>query len=403
MLLKRLGKIQLPYIIVLGLFLPVLTHSCLNEAPNSVHKKRIPREPETIAVLAALPEQVPCPPDNPITPEKIALGRLLFFDPLLSGKKDLACATCHHPDFGYSDGLEISIGVNAHGLGSMRSFNANNPFPFVKRNAQTILNTAFNGISNQDAPNPANAPMFWDLRAKSLEKQALEPIKAMEEMRGNEYPEDKALETVKGRIQAIPAYRKLFEKAFGISDAVSVENMGRAIASYERSLVNSNSRFDQYMRGNATALSSFELEGLTVFLESGCAQCHKGPMFSDYQTHVMGVPDNNKHAYSDSGFSKSYGFRTPSLRNLAFTYPYTHSGKFASLQQVLEFYEDLSNKKIANPHINDKQIDSLTLNLKLDFKNISLVLAFLNTLNDKFDKTIPATLPSGLHPGGNIK
>ncbi len=401
--LNRLYNSHLPYIIVICLFIPGFYYSCMNEAPRTTHKKRVPREPETIAVLAALPEQVPFPPDNPITPEKIALGRLLFFDPLLSGKKDLACATCHHPDFGYSDGLELSIGVNAHGLGSSRSFNSNNGFPFVKRNAQTVLNTAFNGIGNQEPANPSEAPMFWDLRVKSLEKQSLEPIKAMEEMRGNEYPEDKALETVKARIEAIPAYRKLFEKAFGVGDAVSVQNMGRAIASYERSLVNGNSRFDQYMRGNASALSSFELEGLTVFLEAGCAQCHKGPMLSDYQTHVMGVPDNNKHAYSDSGYNKTYAFRTPSLRNLAFTYPYTHSGKFASLQQVLEFYEDLSNKKIANPHVNDTQIDSLTRNLKLDFKNISLVLAFLNTLNDKFDKTIPASLPSGLHPGGNIR
>ena len=143
--------------------------------------------------LAALPLHTPAPADNPTTPERVALGRLLFWDPILSGQKDVACATCHHPDFGYSDGLDLSVGANGIGLGAARAFAAGHPQRLVKRNSQTVLNVAFNGLTAGNDPAPAAAPMFWDLRVRSLEAQALEPIKALEEMRGDAYPEDRAL------------------------------------------------------------------------------------------------------------------------------------------------------------------------------------------------------------------
>lgn len=136
-------------------------------------------------VMSALPTDVAVPADNPTTPEKIALGRLLFWDPILTGPKDVACATCHHPDLGYADDRDLSIGVNGTGLGAARSFVAGHPAHFVKRNSQTVLNSAFNGISAAGHYAPADAPMFWDARVRSLETQALEPIKALEEMRGN--------------------------------------------------------------------------------------------------------------------------------------------------------------------------------------------------------------------------
>ena len=145
------------------------------------------------ALISALPQTVKAPADNPQTPKKVALGRLLFWDPILSGKKDVACATCHHPRLGYAEDLDISIGVNGVGLGARRRFAPGNTIPFVKRNSQTILNTAFNGIDQSGQYDPAAAPMFWDLRAKSLETQALEPIKSFEEMRGDAYPEDRAV------------------------------------------------------------------------------------------------------------------------------------------------------------------------------------------------------------------
>lgn len=391
------------YWVTVLLMLPALMYSCQDTGPEKITKASKKRAVETIDKLAALPTSAPDPADNPSSPEKVALGKLLFFDPILSGNKDVACATCHHPDFGFSDGQEISIGVNASGLGSHRAFNSPNDIPFVKRNSQSVLNTAFNGIGINTSATPSSAPMFWDLRVESLEKQSLEPIKALEEMRGHAYPIDKALSTVTERLKMIPAYKTLFSKAFPTDPVITTENMARAIACYERTLLSNNSRFDQYMRGDKSALSSYELEGLNAFLKSGCAQCHNGPMFSDFKIHTIGVPDNEKNSVSDSGVSKQYGFRTASLRNLAFTYPYMHTGKFGTLQQVLEFYEDLGNGKIANPNVSAENIDPLTKNITVDFKNIKLIVDFLNTLNDNYDKTIPAKVPSGLPSGGNIK
>ncbi len=132
--------------------------------------------------IVALPQVVKAPLDNPLTPERIALGKLLFWDPILSGNKDVACSTCHHPRFGYAENRDLSIGVNGVGLGANRRFISPNSIPFVKRNSQTILNAAFNGIDQSGQYNPATAPMFWDIRVESLENQALEPIKAFEEL-----------------------------------------------------------------------------------------------------------------------------------------------------------------------------------------------------------------------------
>ena len=156
------------------------------------------------ARLAALPATAAAPADNPTTPERVELGRLLFWDPILSGQKDVACATCHHPAFGYSDGLDLSIGASGAGLGPARAFAAGHAQQPVKRNSQTILNVAFNGLTVGGYSTPAGAPMFWDLRVRSLEAQALEPLKAVDEMRGSVYPEDGALPAVVSRLNAIP-------------------------------------------------------------------------------------------------------------------------------------------------------------------------------------------------------
>ena len=154
------------------------------------------------ARLSALPLELPATPDNPSTPDRVALGRLLFWDPILSGQKDVACATCHHPAFGYSDGLDLSIGANGAGLGPSRAFAPGHTARPVKRNSQSVLNVAFNGLTTGDAP-PPNAPMFWDLRVRSLEAQALEPLKAQDEMRGSAYAEDHAVSAVVSRLNAI--------------------------------------------------------------------------------------------------------------------------------------------------------------------------------------------------------
>ncbi|TLU96952.1 cytochrome-c peroxidase [Dyadobacter sediminis] len=353
---------------------------------------------ETIADLGALPRFVTDPEDNPATPEKIELGRFLFFDPILSGNRDVSCATCHQPEFNYAEFLETSIGVNGTGTGSKRRFNDSNDLPFVKRNSQSILNTAFNGIKNGEPYKPEEAPMFWDLRAKGLEMQALVPIRTLEEMRGASFHEGRILDEIVERVQRIPAYKGLFAAAFpGEGEPVNQINLSKAIASFERTLIAPNTRFDQYMRGDSNALSSGEKDGLNSFLVAGCAKCHSGPMFSDYKLHTLGVPDTDNRKESDAGIHLDYAFRTPTLRNLRYTAPYMHSGKLATLDQVLMFYEDIAGGKILNPHVKPEEMDSLATDMDVNFRDISRIVDFLNTLNDdNFDKSVPASVPSGL-------
>ena len=356
-----------------------------------------------IATVTALPKQIKFPADNPSTPEKIKLGKLLFFDPILSGNKDVACASCHHPSNGYAEFLDISIGPNARGFGSKRKFLQPNDIPFVKRNAQTIINTAYNGIDPRGNYNPEQASMFWDDRVKSLEKQALEPIKAFEEMRGHGFIEEDILPEIIKRLKGIPEYEQLFLEAFRSEDAVSAENLGKAIATFERSITTNSSRFDRYMRGETNAILISEKEGLQLFKKVGCVNCHNGPMFSDYKMHVIGVPENPKLKEIDKGFQDTFAFRTPSLRNLRFTAPYMHNGSLNTLERVLEFYEDIANNKTRNPNIPSTRFDPLIRELELSVKEMSLIISFLNTLNDdNFDKEVPEEVPSGLAVGGNI-
>lgn len=358
---------------------------------------------ENLSRHTALPEKVKYPSNNPSTSEKIHLGRLLFFDPILSGNQDVACATCHHPSNGYAEFRDLSIGVNGKGFGSKRVFRQPNVIPFVKRNAHTILNTAFNGINTNNQYNPSDAPMFWDVRTHSLEDQALEPIKAFEEMRGEQFTEDEILEVVIKRLKEIPSYQTLFTAAFGEDDPINTTHVGQAIAAFERTLLTNNSRFDQYMRGDESAISLSEKEGYALFKEVGCANCHNGPMFSDYKVHVIGVPENDKLAEVDSGFEAGFGFRTPTLRNLRFTAPYMHNGSLPNLKRVLEFYQDIAMGKERNEAIPPTYFDPLIKDLKLSVKDMAPIISFFNTLNDaNFDQTEPDSVPSGLAVGGDI-
>ncbi len=359
---------------------------------------------DKITVLGTLPEKVIFPPDNLYSEDKAKLGKILFYDPILSGNKDVACATCHHPDFGYADFLDLSIGVNAEGFGSSRSFTIPNDIPFVKRNSQSIVNTAFNGITIKKDEDYFDAPMFWDLRVSTLEKQSLEPIKAFEEMRGHGFEEKNILPQIIQRLKNNDEYKGLFIKAFDEKEPITEQNLAKAIATFERTLVSNNSRFDQYMRGDNTVLSVNELEGLQVFLKAGCAKCHNGSMFSDFKVHSLGVNDNEKLLIVDKGFKNKFQFRTPTLRNLRFTEPYMNNGKIKTLQNVLEFYEDLSGLKIQNPNLEMSQIDPLMKQSKVNFKDIPAIIEFLNTLNDdNYDKSMPKSVPSGLPVGGNIR
>jgi len=356
------------------------------------------------STLSALPSTPQAPGDNPTTPAKVALGRLLFWDPLLSGPQDVACASCHHPQNGYAEDRDLSLGVTAIGLGSSRRQAPGSSIPIVKRNAPTVLNIAFSGSDESGRYDPATAPMFWDLRVKSLEKQALEPLKANEEMRGDTYKEDEAVASVVAKLQANAEYRSLFAGAFGGAQPVNAENLGRAIAAFERTLLANNSPFDRYMRGDRSAMTAEQVSGMQRFESVGCVKCHNGPMFSDYKLHVMGVPDNPALPASDDGAEKTYAFRTASLRNLAFTAPYEHNGMFRTLSTVVGFYEDARGGRSRNPNVSSEELDPLVRELgEVEADDVELI-EFLRALSDdSFDRTIPERVPSGLPVGGRIQ
>jgi len=358
---------------------------------------------DTLSVHGALPQMVKSPSDNPTSDAKVELGRLLFYDPILSGSKDIACATCHHPDNGYAEFKDLSIGTNGKGLGSKRRFNNSSDIQLMNRNSQTILNTAFNGMDTKKKYMPTDAPMFWDSRVSSLELQALEPILAFEEMRGERIPETEILDSVIHRLTHIPDYVQLFDEVFNESNPISEVNMAKAIAAFERTLITSETRFDKYISGDDSAISLSEQEGYRLFIAKGCGKCHNGPMFSDYKPHSIGVPHNEKLSELDKGMEDRYKFRTPSLRNLRFTAPYMHNGQFDSLKEVLEFYEDVASGRNRHKEVSTGALDPFIKQLNLRTNDIGPIISFLNTLSDSnFDKKIPEAVPSGLQVGGNI-
>jgi len=394
-------KTYLSFLMVLGIF--ILASRCAGEDKGGKEMRQQAKS-EKLTIHSALPQQVKSPQNNPITTEKVELGRLLFYDPILSGDKDIACASCHHPENGYAEYRDLSIGTNGKGFGVKRTFNEPNVIPLMKRNANTILNTAFNGIDTRNRYEPADAPMFWDLRINSLEKQALEPVLTFEEMRGPNYEKEEILDVVTQRLADIPEYVELFEGAFEETDPITSDNIAKAIAAFERTLITTDTRFDRYMKGEDDAISISEREGFLLFNKAGCGKCHNGPMLSDYKSHVIGVPKNKKLTTFDKGIDDEFAFRTPSLRNLRFTAPYMHNGRFNSLKEVLEFYEDVAGGKNMHEEVLKEDLDPLIRELNLSVKEILPIISFLNTLNETdFDKEIPERVPSGLEVGGNIQ
>jgi len=204
-------------------------------------------------LIGSLPLTIQDPLDNPSNAEKVALGRMLFWDPILSGNRDIACVTCHHPDNGYAEQLDLSIGVGGIGLSTTRSLGTQ-----VKRNAPTIINTAFNGINVNGDYDPADTFMFWDNRSHSLEDQAIHVLKSAEEMRGDVFSEEDVVQGVALRVEAIPEYVEMFNAAFG-DTVINGDRITKAIASFERSIIANNSRFDRYARGEESALTITEV------------------------------------------------------------------------------------------------------------------------------------------------
>lgn len=348
----------------------------------------------------------------------VDLGQLLFWDPILSGEKDVACATCHHPDFGYSDGRALSIGVGGAGLGPQRRDVVNDDISFAQRNSPTIINTVFNGMDEDGDFNLDQAPMFWDNRLRGLEAQALAPLRSFEEMRGHAFSEAVAVDSIVERLRAIPQYQQLFAQAFG-NNAINGTNIGRAIAAFERTIIATNSPFDRFQAGDQDAMNQAQIRGMNRFNQIGCDNCHSGPMFSDFDLHVVGVPDNNQLNFSDAGANGTYAFRTPTLRNLGETGPFFHNGVGDDLEETIRFYRTARNFANnngggpgnggpgglqVNPNVNSNDIDNRVRNLNnFDNDDIDDIIAFIQALDDPdFDRSIPASVPSGLNPGGRI-
>lgn len=313
--------------------------------------------PYTLEIPSLFQQYLPAPhipADNPLTVEGVALGKKLFFDPILSGDNTLACAGCHAPEFAFDDTNRFSIGIdNIQGT----------------RNAMPIMNHAWN----------YNEKFFWDGRANALEGQALQPVTNPIEMHET-WP------NAVSKLQATADYPDLFKAAFGTMD-IDSNLVAKAIAQYERTLISGNSKFDRFLR-NMEPLTTNELNGFNIFMEEtkgDCFHCHgepTNPLWTDNGFHNNGLDAT----FSDNGLgditsnpADNGKFKTPTLRNLIYTAPYMHDGRFNTIDEVIEHYStglqnsatiDPLMKKVANGGVN------LTPQEKADLK------AFLLTLTD---------------------
>lgn len=296
------------------------------------------QQPKKIRPIGPLPP-APVPRDNPMTPDKVELGKLLFFDPRLSGDSSVSCASCHDPAQGWGDGGDISRG-----------------YPGTKhwRNSQTVLNSAY------------YAKLFWEGASTSLEGQA--EAAATGSVAGNGMPL-----MMEERMRQVPEYVRRFKQVFG-TEGPLIADAWKAIAAFERTIVSKaeDVPFDRHMKGDTAALSDKAKMGLALFQgKANCIQCHDGPLFSDEDYHSLGLPENpafqqdpllqitlrwqqiNKGApeaiyrKADTDYGLFYQtwrsqdmgkFRTPTLRELVYTPPYMHNGVFFTLEDVVDFY-----------------------------------------------------------------
>jgi cytochrome c peroxidase len=322
--------------------------------------------------IGPLPD-VTFPADNPSSPEKIELGKMLFFDPRLSGSKQVACASCHDPDLGWGDGRTVAFGHERQ---------------TTKRNAPSILNSAY------------HTSLFWDGRAKSLEEQAIAPILNEGEMHGK--PEE-----VVSIVGGLKEYRERFKAVFK-TEEVSMELIGKAIATFERTINGGRSRFDQFVTGKRTdALSDAAIRGLHLFrTDARCANCHMGPNFSDDKFHDVGLsyygrPFEDLGLYHITKNPEDVGkFRTPSLRNVTRTGPYMHNGLF-ELDGVINLYNSgMPNLKRKAGQENDPLFPTKSPHLRvlnLNEHDKDDLKAFLEALEEPRLRVRPPTLP-GLAP-----
>lgn len=304
------------------------------------------------------------------TPQEIDLGRYLFFDPLLSGTGTTSCASCHQPDKGFSDGKEVAVGT--HG-------------DLMQRSAPSLWNVAF--LNH----------FFWDARSSSLEEQMSGPLFSPIEM-------DNTPEQLLKDLNGSDIYRKMFAEAFPNRRedlAIDLKEVYRALSAFECSLISLNSRYDQYAHGYHDALNEKEIEGLNVFRSfvARCAECHTPPLFTNQQIAVIGTPEPEGREF-DPGAEITFndptrrgGFKVPSLRNIENTAPYMHSGKFATLEETVEFYT--LGRGHAVPEDERLYLHWHIWEPDLSDEELSRLVDFLKTLTDEsFMPEVPAVNPS---------
>lgn len=329
-------------LIVAGLLLIAIPQSGLSEEQPNL-------------ALGQLPN-VRIPSHNLPFEAKVELGKLLFFDPRLSKDGSVSCASCHVPAAGFSDPRQFSLGVGGKQGG---------------RNAPPAMNAAYHHLQ------------FWDGRAGSLEEQALGPIQNPIEMA-------ETLDGVVKKLSKVKAYQARFRAVFG-SD-ITPDTIAKAIAAFERTLISTNSSFDRFIAGDKAALSESAQRGLELFQgKARCVLCHNGPNFTDNKFHNIGVPQTGPLAEDLGRYAVTkrtadrHAFKTPSLRSVALSAPYMHTGGFKTLDDVMEFY----NK--GGEAVPGKDVFMSELNLT-DQEKKDLV-EFLNSLTGELKNMAAPKLP----------
>ena len=313
-----------------------------------------------------------------LKPEAAVLGKMLFFDPVLSGNHSRSCASCHSPAKAFSDGQTRSMAFDSHQR--------------VLRNAPTLINSVY------------QKSQFWDQRVHFIEDQVTAVVNNPQEMHGDMDASAKLIANNK-------EYVALFKKAFGDSVEINQRNIQTSLAAYIRTLSGLNARFDQYMRGEEAMLTADELAGFNLFMGKGkCATCHFMPLFNgsvppqyfETESEVLGVPAKadtiNANIDSDAGKFNTYNralhkfaFKTPTLRNAALTAPYMHNGVFKTLEEVIDFYNRGGGAGIGAV-VPNQTLPADKLNLSR--KEQQQIIAFIHTLTDTTGMTgIPAALP----------
>lgn len=312
----------------------------------------------SMSAMAAdvLPNKAPEPANNPTTPEKVELGKMLYHDPRLSSTGTVSCASCHNTMLGGEDNRPNSMGINGQTGG---------------RSAPTVWNAAFNAVQ------------FWDGRAASLEEQAAGPVTNPIEMGM------KSWDDVVARLKTIKGYRQAFDLAFGQdNESITKENATKAIAAYERTLITPNSPYDKYVSGEKTAMTEQQVRGMQKAVELGCTSCHSGPAFNGpgafqkFPVHKNGYFEAQHHFSKDKGLAEvtkketdEHLFKVPTLRNIALTAPYFHNGSVPTLDMAV------------------KIMGKLQLDKEISDADAADIVAFLNALTGEFPKQTMPILP----------